>query len=116
MLAGVGPGVTVVDVEQEVEARGLDALAQCHDVGQVLAHPLALVLGTSQRGVDEKANAHGVQPLVFEIGQHIRDATAILIIVNGAMLLIFCQQGYITADILGGGGGCNGDGEHASKE
>ena len=103
MLTRIRPGVAVMDIKQEIKSCGLDALAQGDDIGQILAHTLALMLGTGLGRIDKQANTHCVQPHCFQVVEHIGNPLTILIVINGTTLLIFCKQGNITAHIPGSG-------------
>ena len=91
MLSRVGPGVAVVNIEQQIETGSLNPLSQRYDIGQVLTYAFALIFGVGLGRVHKKANAHGVHPFCLQEIKHIGDSCAVLIIVDGTMLLIFGQ-------------------------
>ena len=103
MLSRVGPGIAVVDVEQKFKAFCLDALPESHDIGQVLANALALILGIGLGRINEQAHAHGIQALALEITEHVGNSCTILVIIDGAMFLILSKKRNVTAHPLGPG-------------
>ena len=105
LLGRVGPGIAIVEVEQETQARLLDALCQGHDIVQVLAHALPLVLCRGMGGLDEEAKAHGVHALAGEEGQGVVDGRTRLVVVFCPLGLVGGKQGDIAPDIALGHGG-----------
>ena len=105
LLGRIGPGVAIVEVEQETQARLLDALGQGHDIVQVLAHALPLVLCRGMGGLDEEAKAHGVHALAGEEGQGAVDGRTRLVVVFCPLGLVGGKQGNIAPDIALGHGG-----------
>ena len=71
LLARVGPGVAVVEVEHQLHAGFLDAPPQCFNIGQVLHHALLPVGCRGLRRVDKEAHAHGVPACALVVGYHV---------------------------------------------
>ena len=94
-----------MEVEQETQARLLDALGQGHDIVQVLAHALPPVLCRGIGGLDEEAKTHGVHALAAEEGDRIVDGRTRLVIVFRPLGLVGGKQGDIAPDIALGHGG-----------
>ena len=100
LLHGVGPGVRVVEVEQELQSGILDALAQGGNVGQVLAHTFLFLGIGSLGGVHEQAHAHGIEPVVAREGYHVRDSGSGSGAILRAVGLVGRQQRDVATNIF----------------
>ena len=75
-------------VEHECHALLLDALGQLLYVAQVLSYALLLLCFGGVGRVYEKAHAHGVEPLLLQVRQHLCYGVAVVVEVGGAVLLV----------------------------
>ena len=94
LVDGIGPGVAVVEVEQELHTGVLDAMAECGDVVEVLDD--ALLVGVGRIG--EEAHADGVpSAVVAQVGQHIVDLCAFGGVIGGIVLFVAGQERDVAA-------------------
>ena len=100
LLPRISPSVAVVEVEHELQACVLDALAEFLHVFQILAHALPFCLVSGQTGIHEESHAHGVQPLFLQEAQHVADFLAILVHVVCTMFFVGRQQGDVATHVF----------------
>ena len=93
LLAGIGPGVAVMEVEQQRHAGILDALAQGFDIGKVLTYSLIAVL----RRVNKQPDTHGVQPFLTEKRKDILNGLSAFILIHYAGTFVFGQHRDVAA-------------------
>ena len=96
LRAGVGPGVAVVEVEQQRETFCLDALGQTDHVVEVLAHLRVAVAA----GVDEQAQAQGIPAhgLALQVFQHVVDLSTLLVVVAHLVIFIELEHGDVASE------------------
>ena len=94
-----------MEVQQEGEALGLDALAQAHHVVQVLAHlGVRVSVRVLAGGIHEQAHPQGVPAYVFafHVFQHVGDFSAVRVIIGDILVVITLQNRNVSAHIENG--------------
>ena len=66
LLGGIGPRVTIMEIEHHLKAPRPDGLAQADDIIQILTHALVVMAARSILRVNEQAHAHHVPALLTE--------------------------------------------------
>ena len=104
MVGGVGPTVGVMEIDHQLHACILDALAQFLDIVEIL-HDTRLAV-PALLGIDKEAHADSIPSARFlDIGNDIADGLAIPIVVWSIILLVAGQQRDVaTHKVLGGFG------------
>ena len=94
LLTRIGPSVTIMEVEHEVEPGILDALTQFLHICQILADGLILPCR-----IHEESNANGIPSLLFHENEHVGNGFPIFIEIRGTLFLIFGQQGEVAPHV-----------------
>ena len=100
LLCRVGPCVAIMEVEHQLEASILYALAECFHVFQILTGIRILIASGVVRWIDKEAHTHGIHIFLFEERQYIGNGVAVLIKPCRIGFFVCWQQRNVAANVF----------------